>query len=245
MRIHTDRHGACGVGLEDGSQLEAARVVASSVDAHLTFERMLAPDVLPEEFREAVARIDYSSASAKINLALAEPPQIYLHARRRRRPHHHGTMHIGPSLDYIERAYDDAKYGRPSRDPILEMHDAHQRRPDDRPAGQTHPVDLRAVRPVQTGRRELGRHQRVVCRSLHRDARPVRPQRARRDRASPGSQPARPGTHLRHSPAATSCRGPCRRTSSTASAPSPAGPTTARPFRDCTCAAPPAIPAAA
>jgi phytoene dehydrogenase-like protein len=118
--IHTDRHGACGVGLEDGSQIEA-RVVASSVDAHLTFERLLDPAALPEEFRTAVARIDYSSASAKINLALAEPPQFTALPGSGVMPHHRGTMHIGPSLDYLDRAYDDAKYGEPSRDPILEM----------------------------------------------------------------------------------------------------------------------------
>ncbi|MBA3480453.1 MAG: NAD(P)/FAD-dependent oxidoreductase [Pirellulales bacterium] len=118
--IHTDRHGACGVGLEDGSQIEA-RVVASSVDAHLTFERLLDPATLPEEFRRAVARIDYSSASAKINLALAEPPQFTAMPGVGVMPHHRGTMHIGPSLDYLDRAYDDAKYGEPSRDPILEM----------------------------------------------------------------------------------------------------------------------------
>ncbi|TWU30154.1 phytoene desaturase family protein [Bythopirellula polymerisocia] len=117
--IHTDKHGTCGVGLEDGSQL-SARVVASSVDAHLTFERLLAPDVLPEEFREAVARIDYSSASAKVNLALSEPPRFTCIPGDGVGPHHHGTMHIGPSLDYLERAYDDAKYGRPSEHPILE-----------------------------------------------------------------------------------------------------------------------------
>ena len=118
--IHTDRHGACGVGLEDGSQLEA-RVVASSVDAHLTFEKFLDPAVLPEEFRTAVSRIDYSSAGAKINLALAEPPQFTALPGVGVMPHHRGTMHIGPSLDYLDRAYDDAKYGEPSRDPILEM----------------------------------------------------------------------------------------------------------------------------
>ncbi len=117
--IHTDKHGACGVGLEDGSQL-AARVVASSVDAHLTFERLLTPDVLPEEFRQAVARIDYSSASAKVNLALSEPPCFTCVPTEGVGPHHHGTMHIGPSLAYLERAYDDAKYGRPSEKPILE-----------------------------------------------------------------------------------------------------------------------------
>ncbi len=118
--IHTDRHGVCGVGLEDGTQLES-RVVASSVDAHLTFERLLDPAVLPEDFRKAVARIDYASASAKINLALAEPPQFTCAPGAGVLPHHRGTMHIGPTLDYIERAYDDAKYGQPSRDPVLEM----------------------------------------------------------------------------------------------------------------------------
>jgi phytoene dehydrogenase-like protein len=118
--IRTDRHGACGVGLEDGTQIEA-RVVASSVDAHVTFERLLDPQILPEEFRTAVSRIDYSSASAKINLALAEPPQFTALPGHGVMPHHHGTMHIGPSLDYLDRAYDEAKYGEPSSSPILEM----------------------------------------------------------------------------------------------------------------------------
>ncbi len=117
--IHTDKHGAAGVGLEDGSQL-TARVVASSVDAHLTFEKLLAPEVLPEEFRAAVARIDYASASAKINLALSVPPRFTAVPGDGVGLHHHGTMHIGPSLDYLELAYDDAKYGRPSANPILE-----------------------------------------------------------------------------------------------------------------------------
>jgi phytoene dehydrogenase-like protein len=118
--IHVDRYGACGVGLEDGSQIEA-RVVASSVDAHLTFEKFLPPETLPEEFRAHVAKIDYSSASAKINLALSEPPQFVAAPSNGVAPHHHGTMHVGPTLDYIERAYDDAKYGRPSAEPVLEM----------------------------------------------------------------------------------------------------------------------------
>jgi phytoene dehydrogenase-like protein len=68
-----------------------------------------------------VARIDYASASAKINLALAEPPCFTCAPSDGIAPHHHGTMHIAPTLDYIERAYDDAKYGRPSREPVLEI----------------------------------------------------------------------------------------------------------------------------
>lgn len=120
--IVTSRGRAVGVQLEDGTQIDA-KVVASSVDAHLTFEKFLTPDELPEFFREAVARIDYSSASAKVNLALSEPPRFTCmnDAPGVVSPHHHGTMHIGPALDYLERAYDDAKYGRPSEHPILEM----------------------------------------------------------------------------------------------------------------------------
>src|SRR6185295_17397671 len=116
----TNNGRAVGVRLQDGTQIDA-KVVASSVDAYLTFEKFLTPEELPEYFREAVARIDYSSASAKINLALSEPPQFTCMPGNGVGPQHHGTMHIGPSLDYLERAYDDAKYGRPSERPILEM----------------------------------------------------------------------------------------------------------------------------
>ncbi len=118
--IHTDRHGVVGVGLEDGRQFDAP-VVASSVDAHLTFEKLVSPEVLPEEFRAAVSRIDYASASAKVNLALSQPPCFTSMPTDGVGPHHHGTMHVGPTLDYLDRAYDDAKYGRPSTEPVLEI----------------------------------------------------------------------------------------------------------------------------
>ncbi|MCI0331929.1 MAG: NAD(P)/FAD-dependent oxidoreductase [Planctomycetes bacterium] len=118
--ILTHRGRVAGVRLEDGTQIDAD-IVASSVDAHLTFEKFLGPEELPDFFRDAVSKIDYSSASAKINLALAEPPRFKCIPESGIGPHHHGTMHIGPTLDYLERAYDDAKYGRPSDRPILEM----------------------------------------------------------------------------------------------------------------------------
>jgi phytoene dehydrogenase-like protein len=125
QQILTDRGRAVGVRLHDGTHIDA-KIVASSVDAHLTFEKFLTREELPDYFAEAVARIDYSSASAKINLALSEPPRFTCMRENGVGPHHHGqhlngTMHIGPSLEYLERAYDDAKYGRPSERPILEM----------------------------------------------------------------------------------------------------------------------------
>ena len=110
-----------GVGLEDGSELRARRV-ASSADAHVTFLKLVDPKELPDEFAAAVRAIDYSSASFKINVALSELPDFGAIASGDLPPHAHlrGTIHIAPSLDYMERAFDDAKYGRPSASPILE-----------------------------------------------------------------------------------------------------------------------------
>jgi phytoene dehydrogenase-like protein len=123
-RISVDANQVQGIELEDGRVLEAP-IVASSVDPRWTFERFLEPHQLPEDFLAAVKRIDYSSASAKINLALSEPPKFISADRWVNEegvgPHHHGTMHVGPTLEYLERAYDDAKYGRYSHEPILEL----------------------------------------------------------------------------------------------------------------------------
>jgi len=119
-RIIVDRGNAVGVVLWDDTLLEAP-VVASSIDAHQTFERLLQSEELPKPFREAVAKVDYSSASAKINLALSEPPQFTCLPTKGIGPQHRGTIHISPTMDYIERAFDDAKYGWPSTEPILEI----------------------------------------------------------------------------------------------------------------------------
>ncbi len=118
--IATDQGKVSAVILADNTVLEAP-VVASSVDAHQTFERFLDPQVLPADFRAAGGRIDYASASAKINLALSEAPRFTSAMSNGVGPHHHGTIHIGETLDTIERAYDEAKYGRPSTEPILEI----------------------------------------------------------------------------------------------------------------------------
>lgn len=120
QRIMATANKVTGVLLLGGNEISAP-VVASSVDAHWTFERFLDPGELPDGFCKAVARIDYSSASAKINVALGEPPDFTCLPSQGIAPHHRGTIHIGPTLEYLERAYDDAKYGRPSREPVLEI----------------------------------------------------------------------------------------------------------------------------
>ena len=119
--IEVERGKVTGVVLEDGRRF-AGKCVASNADAHHTFEKMLDPSCLPEPFREAVKRIDYSSASLKINLAVSELPDFTcLPGKAEVGPQHRGTIHIGCTLEYLERAYDDAKYGQPSQRPIVEM----------------------------------------------------------------------------------------------------------------------------
>ncbi len=110
---------AAGVVLADGTELRASQV-ASGADANVTFLKLMEPADLPPEFVEAVRRIDYASASLKINVALSELPSFTALPGTVPGPQHHGTIHIAPTMDYIERAYDDAKYGRPSANPVLE-----------------------------------------------------------------------------------------------------------------------------
>ncbi len=108
-----------GVVLTTGEEFRAP-VVASNADARVTFTRLLDSKLLPPEFVEAVCRIDFRSASLKINVALSELPDFHAAPGTQAGPHHRGTIHICPDLDYIERAYDHAKYGQPSDRPILE-----------------------------------------------------------------------------------------------------------------------------
>jgi len=108
-----------GVALAQGDEYRAP-VVASNADAHVTFARLLDPRAAPPDLLEAVRRISYESASLKINVALGELPNFSACPGPGPGPQHRGTIHICPDLDYIEHAYDDAKYGRPSERPVLE-----------------------------------------------------------------------------------------------------------------------------
>jgi phytoene dehydrogenase-like protein len=110
---------AVGVALKDGTEIRSRRV-ASGVDANVTFLKLVGSSELPPEFLEAVRNIDYTSASLKINISLSELPDFTSVPGTAPGLQHRGTIHISPSMDYIERAYDAAKYGCPSEYPIIE-----------------------------------------------------------------------------------------------------------------------------
>ncbi len=118
-RILVQNGTAYGVVLANGDEVRA-RNVASSVDCRLTFETYLDPSELPADFLAEIKRIDYGSASAKINVALSALPDFTAAPGSAPGPQHRGTIHLCPNQDFIERGYDDAKYGRPSREPVVE-----------------------------------------------------------------------------------------------------------------------------
>lgn len=108
-----------GAVLTNGDEYSAP-LVASNVDCHVTFNKLLGREHLPPEFAEAIDRISYASASAKINVALERLPDFTALPGTQAGPQHRGTVHLCPDQDFIERAYDDAKYGQASREPVVE-----------------------------------------------------------------------------------------------------------------------------
>src|SRR5882757_7857164 len=109
---------AAGVILQSGEELSAS-VVSSSVDPHLTFEKFLDASELPAEFLEDVKRYKYRGSSGKVNLALDGLPEFKCLPGDG--AHLRGALSISPSVEYMERAYDDAKYGNFSRRPYIDM----------------------------------------------------------------------------------------------------------------------------
>jgi len=110
---------AMGVVLEGGEEILASKV-ASNLDPKLTFGRLVEPGHLPDEFSRAIRNYRSEGTSMKINLALSELPSFRA-LPGAPGPQHRATMHLCPSIEYVERAWDEAKYGMPSRAPLLEM----------------------------------------------------------------------------------------------------------------------------
>jgi phytoene dehydrogenase-like protein len=110
---------ATGVVLESGEEIEA-RAVASNLDPKITFLHLCDERDLDADFVAAIRRFRIEGTSCKINLALNGLPEFTAYPGAPG-PHHRATMHICPSIEYVERAWDDAKYGRPSERPLLEL----------------------------------------------------------------------------------------------------------------------------
>ena len=109
---------AAGVALENGDELNA-RVVLSAADPKRTFLQFVDAQHFPDEFTETLRNFRVRGSSGKVNIALSELPQFTCLPGEG--PLHRGAISISPSVDYIERAYDEAKYGQFSRRPYIDM----------------------------------------------------------------------------------------------------------------------------
>jgi phytoene dehydrogenase-like protein len=113
---------AVGVVLKNGDELRAP-IVISGLDPRLTFTKLLDPKQMPTDLIEGIRRYKFRGSSGKVNLALSALPNFTclkgdkeLAARAAR-----GAFSISPSVEYLERAYDDAKYGQFSRNPYMDI----------------------------------------------------------------------------------------------------------------------------
>jgi len=117
MKVLTQQNAATTVALANGEEIAAAAVI-SSVDVKQTFLKLVEPTYLDPHFLLQVQNIRSRGTLAKINLALDSVPKF---KGQESDAQLGGIIHIGPTLDYLERAADDAKYGRYSKQPFLEI----------------------------------------------------------------------------------------------------------------------------
>lgn len=109
---------AVGVALENGDELYAPLVV-SSLDPRRTFLQLVDDRELPPDFVADIRAFRFNGSSAKVNLALDGLPNFT--ALPGFGHHLRGAISISPTIDYLERAYDDAKYGCYSRRPYMDI----------------------------------------------------------------------------------------------------------------------------
>ncbi len=109
---------ATGVVLTTGEEIKA-RVVLSSLDPRRTFLELVPERWLPAEFVRAIKNFRFQGSSAKVNLSLDALPNFT--SLPGAGPHLQGAISISPTFDHLEQAYDDAKYGRFSRRPYMDI----------------------------------------------------------------------------------------------------------------------------
>lgn len=124
---------ATGVALESGEELQA-KAVLSAADPNRTFLQFVEARHLPESFVESIRSFRVRGSSAKVNVALNALPNFS--ALPGEGPLQRGAISISPSIDYIERAFDDAKYGQVSKQPYIDIILPSMIDPDMAPPGQ-------------------------------------------------------------------------------------------------------------
>ncbi|MBW8051351.1 MAG: NAD(P)/FAD-dependent oxidoreductase [Cytophagales bacterium] len=116
-QVHIKNGKALGVVLENGDEINA-KIVISNLDPNRTFLSLVGEDHLEAEFVKDIKRYKLRGSSGKVNLALDRVPEFK--CRPGTGPHIKGDITIAPGIDYLEKAYDQAKYGEFSRRPFID-----------------------------------------------------------------------------------------------------------------------------
>ena len=109
---------ATGIVLDDGREYTAP-VVVSALDPKRTFLELVDEEYLPGDFVSDIERFKIRGSSGKVNLSLSELPDFTCKPGVNQL--HRGAISISPSIDYLERAYDEAKYGGFSSRPYMDI----------------------------------------------------------------------------------------------------------------------------
>jgi phytoene dehydrogenase-like protein len=109
---------AAGVVVQGGHEIKSKTII-SAADTHQTFFKMVGEQHLDNEFLRQLKRFKYRGSSAKVNLAVDRLPDFS--CKPGEGPHLKGDITIAPGVDYLEKAYDDAKYGNFSQKPFLDI----------------------------------------------------------------------------------------------------------------------------
>ncbi len=109
-----------GVVLESGDEIRA-RAVASGIGPKLLFRSIVPEDAVAPELRARFLRIKTGSGTFRMNVALSELPDFLSRPGTNKQDHHGAGIIIGPTIDYLDRAYLDARREGWSREPVVEM----------------------------------------------------------------------------------------------------------------------------
>jgi phytoene dehydrogenase-like protein len=117
-QVLVDGEKTAGVRLASGEEIAAPRVIAN-VGPKILYERMFAEADLPAEFRRRTKGYQAGSGTFRMNVALSELPRFTCLPEPGE--HHQSGIIIAPTLDYMDRAFTDAKLHGWSKKPIVEM----------------------------------------------------------------------------------------------------------------------------
>ena len=111
---------AYGIALAGGEELHA-KIVISNADPKISFLKLMDPADVDTDFRSEIEKIKIQGCSFKINLALDRLPDFTAYPGSSLGPQHKTTIHICPSMDYVDRGWEDAAAGMPSENPLIEI----------------------------------------------------------------------------------------------------------------------------